>query len=131
MPFIPGQSGNPLGRAKKIDYRSQELQVFFQEHRQDIKKIGEIAIKHALVNEEAWAVKLCMEHFYPKPGTTVAISKEETKEVNVNVSNFADSLSFEDKQAFLKMWLKSKRGVPAFNTTIDSEENVASETSEQ
>ena len=129
MPFIPGQSGNPLGRAKRVDPRSQDLQEFCLKHRADIARAGEIVIERAIKGNEAWALKLTLEYFYPKPGTAVFISREETKEVNVNVSNFADSLSFEDKQVFLKMWLKSKRGVPAFNTTIDSEENIDPEAS--
>lgn len=124
MPFISGQSGNPLGRAKRIDPRSQDLQEFCLKHRADIAKAGEIVIRKAIVDEEPWALKLTLEYFYPKPGTAVFVTKEETQEINVNVSSFADSLSSEDKQTFLRIWLKSKRGVPAFNTTIDSAENV-------
>jgi hypothetical protein len=48
MTFKPGQSGNPLGRAKGIDYRSKDLQAFCKEHQQDIKKVGEIALKRAV-----------------------------------------------------------------------------------
>jgi hypothetical protein len=123
MTFKPGQSGNPLGRAKGIDYRSKDLQAFCKEHQQDIKKVGEIALKRAVKTEEPWAIKLCMEYFYPKPGTFVAISKEENTEVNLNLGNFASELSHEDQQTFLKLWMKSKKGIPAF-TTIDSEANT-------
>jgi hypothetical protein len=53
-----------------------------------------------------------MEYFYPKPGTFVAISKEETKEVNLS---FVNALNHEDQQTFLKLWMKSKKGIPAFS----------------
>lgn len=127
MTFKPGQSGNPLGRAKGIDYRSKDLQAFCKEHQQDIKKVGEIALKRAVKTEEPWAIKLCMEYFYPKPGTFVAISKEENTEVNLNLTNFAGELSHEDQQTFLKLWMKSKKGIPAFigsdnAVIIDAEE---------
>ena len=123
MTFKPGQSGNPLGRAKGIDYRSKDLQAFCKEHQQDIKKVGEIALKRAVKTEEPWAIKLCMEYFYPKPGTFVAISKEDNTEVNLNLTSFAGELSHEDQQTFLKLWMKSKKGIPAF-TTIDSDGNT-------
>jgi len=63
-------------------------------------------------NEEPWAIKLCMEYFYPKPRTFVAISKEESKEVSFN---FINALPYEDQQTFLKIWLKSKKSIPAFS----------------
>ena len=121
MRFMPGQSGNPLGRAKKIDPRSENLQAFCKKHQQDIKKVGEIALRRAVEKEEPWAIKLCMEYFYPKPGTYVAITKEETTELNVNIGSFTQSLSFEDKQSFLKMWMKSKRGTPAFASVVEGD----------
>ena len=114
MTFMPGQSGNPLGRRKKaIDSRSQELQEFCKTHRDDIRIVGEIALEEAIKAREPWAIKLCMEYFYPKPGTFVSISKEESREVNVN---FMSALSREDQQAFLKMWMRSKKGIAAFST---------------
>jgi hypothetical protein len=112
MPFKPGQSGNPLGRAKHIDPRSPDLQDFCTKYRNDIRKVGEIALERATVDKEPWAIKLCMEYFYPKPGTFVAISKEETKEVNLS---FVNALNHEDQQTFLKLWMKSKKGIPAFS----------------
>jgi hypothetical protein len=112
MVFQPGQSGNPLGRAKHIDPRSEDLQRFCKERRDDIKRVGEIVLEKATKDEEPWALKLCMEYFYPKPGTFVAISKEETKEVNLN---FINALPYEDQQTFLKIWLKGKKGIPAFS----------------
>jgi hypothetical protein len=112
MPFKPGQSGNPLGRAKHIDPRSPDLQDFCTKYRDDIRKVGEIALERAIAGNEPWAIKLCMEYFYPKPGTFVAISKEETKEVNLS---FVNALNHEDQQTFLKLWMKSKKGIPAFS----------------
>ena len=111
MPFKPGQSGNPLGRAKHIDPRSEDLQQFCKERRDDIRRVGEIALKKAIESEEPWAIKLCMEFFYPKPGTFVAISKEESKEVSFN---FINALPYEDQQTFLKLWMKSKKVIGAF-----------------
>ena len=112
MPYKPGQSGNPLGRPRRRDPRSEDLQGFCKEHRDDIKRVGEIAMKKAVKDEEPWAIKLCMEYFYPKPGTFVAISKEESKEVNLN---FINALPYEDQQTFLKLWMKSKKGTSAFS----------------
>jgi hypothetical protein len=74
--------------------------------------VGEIALERAVVNKEPWAIRLCMEYFYPKPGTFVAISKEENTEVNLN---FVHALSHEDQQTFLRLWMKSKKGIPAFS----------------
>ena len=113
MVFKPGQSGNLLGRPRHTDPRSEDLQRFCKEHRDDIKRVGEIALERALTDREPWAIKLCMEYFYPKPGTFVAISKEESKEVNLN---FINALPYEDQQTFLKLWMKSKKGIPSFPT---------------
>lgn len=116
MVFKPGQSGNPLGRAKHVDPRSKDLEAFCREHQQDIKKVGEIALRRAVKGEEPWAIKLCLEYFYPKPGTFVAISREENTEINLNLNSFSSALSLEDQQTFLKLWLKSKKGTPAFSS---------------
>jgi hypothetical protein len=61
MVFQPGQSGNPLGRGKHIDPRSPELAAFCKEHRDDIKRVGEIVMERAIRDNEPWALKLCME----------------------------------------------------------------------
>lgn len=115
MVFKPGQSGNPLGRAKHIDPRSEDLQRFCKERRDDIRRVGEIALERAVTDKEPWAIKLCMEYFYPKPGTFVAISKEESKEVSLKIDSFVNALPYEDQQTFLKLWMKSKKGIHAFS----------------
>lgn len=118
MVFKPGQSGNPLGRAleraKHRDPRSEDLQRFCKERKDDIRRVGEIALKRAVKDEEPWAIKLCMEYFYPKPGTFVAISKEESREVSLKLDSFVDGLTYEDQQTFLKLWIKSKKGISSF-----------------
>jgi hypothetical protein len=119
MVFKPGQSGNPLGRPRHRDPRSEDLQQFCKERKGDIRRVGEIALKKAVKDEEPWAVKLCMEYFYPKPGTFVAISKEESKEVNLN---FINALPYEDQQTFLKIWMKSKKGTSAFSEIGNAQE---------
>ncbi len=119
MTFIPGKSGNPLGRPKRVDPRSQRLEAFCHKHQADIDKVGEIALKKAIEKEEPWAIKLCMEYFYPKPGTCVSVNKEQTTEINVNLSSFTQALSFDDKKTFLDLWMKSKKGNPAFPSTIN------------
>ena len=116
MVFKPGQSGNPLGRAKHIDPRSKDLEAFCKEHRQDIKRVGEIVLQRAVKDEKPWAIKLCMEYFYPKPGTFVAISKEENTEVSLKIESFVNALPFEDQQTFLKLWMKSKKRISAFSS---------------
>lgn len=85
----------------------------------DIRLIGEIALEQATKAREPWAIKRCMEYFYPKPGTFVSVSKEESREVNVN---FMNTLSLEDQQAFLKMWMSSKKGIPSFPTIYQETE---------
>ncbi len=124
MVFKPGNKANPWGRPRHIDPRSHDLQAFCQEHRQDIKKVGEIALQAAIDHKEPWAVKLCMEYFYPKPGTYVAISKEENTEINLTLNSLTQNLTLEDQQTFLKLWLKSKRGIPAFATQVEKDEKV-------
>lgn len=119
--FKPGQSGNPLGRTKQVDPRSKDLQEFCKEHYQDIKKVGEIALRHAVKNEEPWAIKICMEYFYPKPGTFVSISTEENTEVNLN---FSSTLNYEDQQTFLKLWLKNRKGNRAFASANQAENSI-------
>ena len=121
MKFMPGKSGNPNGRPKQVDFLSEHLQAFYKKHQDDIDKVGEVALRKAVDDAEPWAVKLCMEYFYPRPGKTVAISKEESKEINVNIGSFTQSLSFEDKREFLRMWMKSKRGTPAFASVVEGE----------
>lgn len=121
MTFMPGKSGNPHGRPKRSDPLSQRLQAFYNKHQADIDKVGEVALKKAVVDGEPWAVKLCMEYFYPKPGKTVAITKAETTDVSVTVSSFTQALSFEDKREFLRMWQQSKRGTPAFTSIVEGD----------
>ena len=120
MAYKPGESGNLLGRPRRIDPRSEDLQRFCKERRDDIKRVGEIALKKAIESQEPWAIKLCMEFFYPKPGTFVAVSKEETHEVSFN---FINALPYEDQQTFLKIWMKSKKFIGAFNAIEIAQQN--------
>ena len=115
MAYKPGECGNLLGRPKRTDPRSEDLATFCKERRNDIRKVGEIALKRAVEKEEPWAIKLCMEYFYPKPGTFVAISKEESKEISLKFDSFANGLTHEDQQTFLKLWMKSKKGIGGFS----------------
>jgi hypothetical protein len=39
----------------------------------------------------------------------------------MNLSSFTQALSFEDQQTFLKLWMKSKKGIPVFASTIESQ----------
>ena len=116
MGFQARNNANPLGRPRHTDPRSEDLQRFCKERRDDIRKVGEIALKRAVEKEEPWAIKLCMEYFYPKPGTFVAISKEESKEVSLKLDSFVNALPWEDQQTFLKLWMKSKKCISAFST---------------
>ena len=121
MTFMPGKSGNPLGRPRRVDPLSEHLQAFYNKHQQAIDKVGEIALRKAVEEEEPWAIKLCLEYFYPKPGKSVVLSKEETTEINVNLSAFTQALSVEDKREFLRIWMKSKRGTPAFVSVVEGD----------
>ena len=109
MTFKPGISGNPKGRPKKLDPRSQEAQVFVQKHKDDIQKIGEIVLKHAIEHEEPWAIKLGMEYFYPKPGACTTRGEEETREDTLAIT---ETLSPEDQRTFLQLWMKTKKTRP-------------------
>ena len=113
MPFQPGQSGNPLGRPKKPAAPfSQEMQEFYKAHQDDIRRVGEIVLEKAIKDQEPWAIKLCMAYFGPPPKTFVTIAgEEEGHKVDLN---FVRALPYEDQQAFLKLWMKIKKGVPAF-----------------
>ena len=121
MVFKPGNIANPLGRPKRRTPHSEDYQAFCKQHHQEIKKVGEIALRKAVEGGEPWAIKLCMEYFYPKPERSVAVTKEETTDINVNIGSFTQSLSFEDKREFLRMWMKSKRGTAAFASTLEGE----------
>jgi len=39
----------------------------------------------------------------------------------VNIGSFTQSLSLEDKREFLRMWMKSKRGTPAFASVVEGD----------
>lgn len=120
MTFMPGKSGNPLGRPKKIDPRSMEMQEFCKQHQQQIKRVGEIALERAVEGQEPWAIKLCMDYFYYKRGVHTGSTTEKATEINLNLTNFSSNLSHEDQQTFLKLWMKSKRGTPAFISIADN-----------
>ena len=124
MTFVPGKSGNPLGRPKRRDARSEDLQAFYKKYQRAINEVGKIALKKAVEDEEPWAIKLCMAYFYPKPDAHVAINKEENTEINLTLTSLTQNLSLEDQQTFLKLWMKSKRGIPAFATQVDKGEEI-------
>ena len=52
MKFMPGQSGNPQGRPKQVDVLSEHMQAFYKNHQEDIDKVGEVALKKAVVEGE-------------------------------------------------------------------------------
>ena len=52
----------------------------------------------------------------------MAVTKEETTAVSMTIDQRLETWSLEDKQTFLKVWLKNKRGVPAFHSAIKDEE---------
>lgn len=115
MPFQPGQSGNPLGRPKKPGGpHSQEMQEFYKAHQDDIRRVGEIVLEKAIKDQEPWAIKLCMSYFGPPPKTFITVAGEEGHKVDLH---FVRRLSYEDQQAFLKLWMKIKKGIPAFQAT--------------
>ena len=59
-------------------------------------------------------MKLCLKTYDPKLQTPVTISQEENQEVTMTLQGLTQTLSLEDQQTFLKLWMKSQRGVPAF-----------------
>ena len=127
MTFQPGQSGNPLGRPKRPgDPRSADMQEFCKNNRDNIRKVGKIAFERAITNRDPWAIKLCMEYFYPKPGSFVSVTREETKAVSVG---FVHSLPYEDQQTFLRLWMRARKsGVQVANARPDQGIDEASVT---
>jgi hypothetical protein len=120
MVFKPGISGNPLGRPENRGADPDFLQSFYKQHQQAIKKVGEIALKKAVKDKEPWAIKLCMEYFYRKPGMAMALTKEQGSAVNLSLTSFTQTVSLEDQQAFLRQWMESKRGIPAFSSAVET-----------
>ena len=116
MSFVLGKSGNPLGRPKRRSLISEDYQAFYEQNKEDLQKVFQKVIVSALEDSEPWAMKLCLEYFCPKPERSVAVTKEETRDVNVNMTAITQGLSFEDKQTFLRIWMQTKRGIPAFRS---------------
>lgn len=109
MAFKPGQSGNPLGRAKKTpDPRSEIMQEICQENRDKLKLIGESIIDSALKGE-VWAMKESAKLFFPTPGTFVSVSKEEKSEVKILAANFVQSLTEDERRTFMQLYLKAQK----------------------
>mgnify|MGYP003387499218 CR=1 FL=1 len=117
MVFQLGNNANPLGRPKRRNVISEDYQTFCRDHQDEIKKVGQLVLERALVEKEPWAMKLCMEYFYPKPERSVAITKEETTDLTMTMDDRLETWSAEDKQTFLKIWMKNKRGLPAFESS--------------
>lgn len=113
MTFKPGISGNPKGRPKKLAPWSQDVEAFVRKNRGDIDKVGDILLKHAVEYEEPWAIKMCLEYFYPKPGTYRPIDDREPTEDSLNIQ---ETLSPEDQRTFLELWMKTKRTRPIVNS---------------
>jgi hypothetical protein len=109
MAFKPGQSGNPLGRAKKpIDPRSEIMQEICHENRDKLKLIGESIIDSA-VKGEVWAIKESAKLFFPTPGTFVSVSKDEKTEIKILAANFVQSLTEEERRTFMQLYLKAEK----------------------
>lgn len=114
MVFKLGNKANPLGRPKRPKTGAEKLEAFYTRNQRIIEKVGDLALKHAVKHQEPWAIRLCMEYFYPKGGAYSTITKEENTEVNLNINQ---TLSLEDQRTFLQLWMKSKRGLPAFQSS--------------
>lgn len=109
MAFKPGQSGNPLGRAKKpIDPRSEIMQEICHENRDKLKLIGESIIDSA-VKGEVWAIKESAKLFFPTPGTFVSVSKDEKTEIKILAANFVQSLTEDERRTFMQLYLKAEK----------------------
>jgi len=75
--------------------------------------LGRLPLREPSRSKNPGQSNCAWSHFYPKPRTFVSISKEESKEVNLN---FINALPYKDQQTFLKLWMKVKKGIPAFST---------------
>ena len=123
MTFKPGNKANPLGRPKRRSPISEDYQAFYAHNKADLQKVFQKVIMKALNDDEPWAMKLCLEYFCPKPERSVAVTKEETKAVTMTMDERLKTWSLEDKQTFLKIWLKNKRGLPVFDSSGTSTVN--------
>jgi hypothetical protein len=127
MTFLPGNNANPKGRPKKpVDYRSALMQETCYKHRGDIKKVSKIAFNEAKKGIP-WAVKLCMEYFFPKPGTFVSVSTDEKKEVRILAANFVQSLTEDERRTFMQLYLKGQQPAKAMPTIESTAEPKALE----
>ena len=109
MPFKPGQIANPYGRPKKsADPRSEMMEEFCTENRQEIKQVAQDILKDALAGE-IWAKKEIAKYCFPTPGTFVSVSKEEKTEVKILAAHFVQSLTEDERRTFMQLYLKAQK----------------------
>jgi hypothetical protein len=109
MPFKPGQIANPYGRPKKsADPRSEMMEEFCTEHRQEIKQVAEDILKDALAGE-IWAKKEIAKYCFPTPGTFVSVTKDEKTEVKILAAHFVQSLTEDERRTFMQLYLKAQK----------------------
>jgi len=109
MPFKPGQIANPYGRPKKsADPRSEMMEEFCTENRQEIKQVAQDILKDALAGE-IWAKKEIAKYCFPTPGTFVSVTKEEKSEVKILAAHFVQSLTEDERRTFMQLYLKAQK----------------------
>lgn len=97
MTFLPGQSGNPLGRPKKPDFYQRVKDEYFSKNQKAHTKILNILKKEALKGER-WAVRDWIATFVPKTTLNIATTSTEISEKRLLVMNAIGHLSDEAKR---------------------------------
>jgi len=97
MKYLPGQSGNPLGRPKKLDFYQKAKDEYFSRNQKAHDKIMNILKKEALKGER-WAVRDWIATFVPKTTLNIATTSTEISEKRLLVMNAIGHLSDEAKR---------------------------------
>lgn len=97
MTFLLGQSENPLGRPKKLDFYQTVKDEYFSKNQKANTKILNIVKREALKGER-WAVREWIATFVPKTTLNIATTSTEISEKRLLVMNAIGHLSDEAKR---------------------------------
>ena len=105
MVLLPRTQGKPCQRKPEAP-TSLDIAAFLGVHPDALSQVGEITLDKAINTQEPWAIRLCMQLFYPKPGTRMTASQETKRKDKADLN--LKALSPEDRETFLTLWGKFK-----------------------